>query len=405
MQTLAAPQMTVSSRIIDEESDLVRLEPMWDELAVAAGRAFCAPAWMLAWWRHARPSGATLHVVAVEEGERLIGIAPFCTRRAGLATSCEVLTGRLSPPVGPLAAPGREAEVSAAIAAAFAGCRGAGYLQVWDRFDAGDMTRRMVDSWPHRSPWVHTAPGMPAPVIAAAGNDPEAWVQGLGRKVRQEVRRRRRRLEEDGAKFEAIEAENRGPALDALLKLHAERWRERGGSRALVPGLREMLDEAAEQMLPEGRMRLLTITVDGRTVAATMVLAAGEEAVGWLGGFDPAWGGSGVSMILVVHAIEDAIRAGRSIFDLGPGAMAYKRRLADAEREVSGLTIVPRGAGYPLARATLAPYQARWALSERLSPATKDKVRGALARLRSINPAVDPERSQAKVRPPLARSR
>jgi CelD/BcsL family acetyltransferase involved in cellulose biosynthesis len=78
-----------------------------------------------------------------------------------------------------------------------------------------------------------------------------------------------------------------------LLELHAGRWRDRGGSRALIPGLRAMLDEAAARMLPEERMRLLTVTADGRTVAATMVLGAGEEAVGWLGGFDPEWARSG----------------------------------------------------------------------------------------------------------------
>jgi len=375
--------MAVSSKIIESEADLARLEPAWDELAEAAGRPFCAPAWMLAWWRHARPSGARLQVVAVEEEERLIGIAPFYARRTGLTTSYEVLTGRLSPPVGPLAVPGREAEVAAAIGTALSGPRErAGYLRMWDRFDVGGMTRRMVDSWPERSPWIHTAVGMPTPVIDLAVDDPEAWVQSLAPKVRQEVRRRRRRLDEAGAEFHEVGAEDRGPALDALLKLHAERWRDRGGSRALVPGLRAMLDEAAREMLPDGRMRLLTITVEGRHVAATMVLGAGEEAVGWLGGFDPEWARSGVSMALIVLAIEGAIRSGKTLFDLGPGDMDYKRRLATAEREISGLTIVPRSAGYPLARATLAPYEARWALSDRLSSETKEKVRRTLARSR-----------------------
>jgi CelD/BcsL family acetyltransferase involved in cellulose biosynthesis len=396
--------MAVSSKIIESEADLARLELAWDELAEAAGRPFCAPAWMLPWWRHARPSRARLRVVAVEEGERLIGIAPFYARRTGLATSYEVLTGRLSPPVGPLAAPGREAQVAATIGTALAGTReGAGYLRMWDRFETDEMTRRMVESWPYRAPWVHTAVGMPTPTIDFEGDDPEAWVQSLAPKVRQEVRRQRRRLAEAGAEFHAIDAADRGPALDALLALHAERWRERGGSRALVPGLRAMLDEAAERLLPDGRMRLLTMTVDGRTVAATMVLGAGKEAVGWLGGFDPEWARSGVSMALIVHAIEDAIRSGRA-FDLGPGDMAYKRRLANAEREISGLTIVPHSAGYPLARAALAPYQARWALSDRLSAETKVRVRDALGRARSLS-RPEASRPQQTVRPPLAKSR
>jgi CelD/BcsL family acetyltransferase involved in cellulose biosynthesis len=375
--------MTVSSKIIEEEAELARLEPGWDEFAVDAGRPFCAPAWMLAWWRHARPKGARLRVVAVEEGERLIGIAPFYARRAGLTTSYEVLSDRLSPPVGPLAAPGRGAEVAAAIAAALGGPQGPGYLRIWDRFDAGDTTRRVAESFPGRAPWVHTAVGMPTPVIAFEGKGPEEWLQGLSSKLRQEARRRGRRLAEAGAEFAAVDAADRGPALDALLALHEERWRERGGSRALVPGLRAMLDEAAERLLPDGRMRLLTITAEGRIIAATMVLGAGREAVGWLGGFDPAWARQGVSMALIVHAVEDANRDGKEFFDLGPGDMAYKTRLADFEREISGLTMVPHGPSYLRARAQLAPYEARWALSDRLSSETKEKVRRTLARSRS----------------------
>jgi CelD/BcsL family acetyltransferase involved in cellulose biosynthesis len=273
---------------------------------------------------------------------------------------------------------------------------------MWDRFDAGGMTRRMVDSWPGRSPWVHTALGMPTPVIDLAVDDPDAWVQSLAPKARQEVRRRRRRLDEAGAEFQVVGAADRGPALDALLDLHAERWRDRGGSRALVPGLRAMLDEAAREMLPDGRMRLLTVTAEGRHIAATMVLGAGEEAVGWLGGFDPEWARSGVSMALIVLAIEDAIRSGKTLFDLGPGDMDYKRRLATGEREISGLTIAPRSAGYALARATLAPHEARWALSDSLSPETKGKVRGALGRARSLSRPPGP---RPRVRRTLAKSR
>lgn len=380
--------MTASSRIIESEADLARLEPAWDELAGAAARPFCAPAWMLAWWRHARPAGARLRVIAVEEGDRLIGIAPFFARRAGLTTSYEVLSDRLSPPVGPLAAPGRGADVATAIGAALARRGGPGYLRLWDRYGAGETTRRLAETWPGRAPWVHTAIGMPTPVIDFDGKDPEAWLQSLAPKVRQEARRRRRRLAEAGAEFDDVAVGDRGPALDALLALHEARWRDRGGSRALVPGLRAMLDEAAERMLPDGRMRLFTITVDGRIVAATTVLAAGEEAVGWLGGFDPEWGRQGVSMSLIVHAIEDAIRAGKTTFDLGPGAMDYKRRLAGFEREISGLTMVPHGPSYALARATLAPHQARWELTARLSPETKAKLRGAvaMARARTLAP-------------------
>ena len=76
--------------------------------------------------------------------------------------------------------------------------------------------------------------------------DFETWLAGRSTKFRGETRRYRRRLEEAGAEFRTVGAAERGPALDALLALHERRWRDRGGSQAMIPGLREMLDEAGE---------------------------------------------------------------------------------------------------------------------------------------------------------------
>ena len=48
----------------------------WDGLATAARLPYCTPAWMLGWWKHARPDGARLRVAVAVDGAELAGVAP-----------------------------------------------------------------------------------------------------------------------------------------------------------------------------------------------------------------------------------------------------------------------------------------------------------------------------------------
>ena len=89
----------------------------------------------------------------------------------------------------------------------------------------------------------------------------------------------------------------------------------------------------------------------------------------------------------VLAGLPDAAvrRAGRvergdERLDLGPGVQPYKQRLANDEAAVRDIVLVPHGPSYPLARARLAPHQARWGISRRLSPKTKRRLRRRMRR-------------------------
>src|ERR1700742_2726519 len=101
--------MAVATTILDDRAAVEPHRAGWDALAVACARPYCAPDWMLSWWDHARPAGAELRVVvAVDDGE-LIAVAPLWRGSGGRH---EALTSTLSPPAGPLLAPGREVEAA-----------------------------------------------------------------------------------------------------------------------------------------------------------------------------------------------------------------------------------------------------------------------------------------------------
>lgn len=374
--------MTIQAATID---DLDALEPLlepWDGLAVAVVRPYSAPGWGLAWWRHARPEGAALRVIAVHDDGELIGVAPLWAEGGGAgATSYRVLAGGLSAPVGPLATPGREAEVAAAFAGALADAspRPRAIVLEGARGEP-DWAVALCQGWHGRPPWRHATPVVASPTVDLASADYDEWLATKTSNFRQQARRFRRRLEKEGAKFAILGADDAERAIAAWVNLHGARWSGRGGSSALVDGIAPMLIDAARALGPLGRFRAVTIEIGGEIVSVQLFVAAGGEVSYWNGGFDERLDRFKPAQQTLLFAIEDALARGERRVDLGPGAQDYKLRLADAEHRVETVTLVPRGATYPLDRARLARYQARWAVSRRLTPEAKRRLRGALRR-------------------------
>ncbi len=368
--------MKLLTEVIASGAALEAIRPGWDLLAVAAARPYSSPGWMIPWWRHASPEGARLHAVAAYDGDKLVGLAPMWLTPSGFGRSEQrVLAARLAAPASPLAEPGREPEVAAALAPALAAAPGAGTIRFEGHAGEPDWPQVLAGAWPGRRPWIHSALPTPAPTVALDGLDYESWLATKSSKFRSEARRVRRRLEEAGGRFSMAGPEDVDRVLDAFLRLHEARWSTRGGSSALIPGLPAMLREAAAEMLPSGRMRIYTIEADGEFVCVLIQLVAGGEVGSWNVGFDEKWGEYSPAFQMLLYAIGDAMERGDRRVDLGPGAQHYKLRLADSQMEVDTVTLVRRGAAYPLDRAKLAPYQARWMLSRRVPPDMKRRLK------------------------------
>ena len=61
--------------LVEDPGALERWRGAWDRLAVTSQRPFCAPAWMLSWWRHGARPGSRLRTVIVHRGDELLGVA------------------------------------------------------------------------------------------------------------------------------------------------------------------------------------------------------------------------------------------------------------------------------------------------------------------------------------------
>lgn len=363
---------TVRNLLIEDLAELETYSASWDSLAVKLGRPYCAPAWMLAWLRHAE-----LRTVVALDGDRLVGIAPFYVMPSRLGPArYRLLAAASCSPVEPLAEPGRELEAAAAFASCLARARPRVDLLALEGMHASSRWPSLIAAeWPGRRPRLHTEVTHPAPELSLRGVTYEGWLPSKSGNFRAQVGRSRRQLDARDARFRmSASLEELDRDLESFARLHHARWASRGGSGALTPGVERMLRAAGRSLLAEKRFRLFCIDVDGRAIAAEIFLAAGGELSSWLGGFDEAWAAQRPSILGVVAAIEDALQRGEAHCDLGPAAQPYKYRLADGEQRAEWLTMAPAGPRGALTELTLVPRRA-W----RAAP---EGVRSTVRRLR-----------------------
>ena len=367
-------------------TDAVRLTDVlseWDALAVASAKPFCAPGWMLAWWASAAPANSSLCVVLVREGEELVGVAPMFSQRDRLRVKrLRFLSSPAALRTEPLARSGSEDLVASAVAAAL---RESGEGPGAILFDGVAASSPWPELFAHHlsedaGGWVHTYMEMPAPAVRIAHSTGDEWLASKSKNFREQTRRRRRKLEKEGATFRMSSAETITSDLAALNRLHHSRWEGRGGSGVLSSDVETMLRLAAGNLLPSERFRLWVIDVGGEIISAHLFLEAGGELSYWLGGFDDKWAVHQPALQVLVAALQDSIERGEKRLDLGGGAQSYKYRLSDGEEMVRWTTVIPSGRGHRVARVSTSPRHIRRAVLARIPADLKDRVKKKLGR-------------------------
>jgi CelD/BcsL family acetyltransferase involved in cellulose biosynthesis len=357
--------------------ELVEHVPAWDALAVRCGLPYCAPAWMLAWWRALAPAGSELRVVLVLDGDRLAAVLPF--HRAGPPARLRVwrhLCAGFCTRIGPVVAPGSEREAAAAAARAIAGPDAPDVLALEGLPAASPWPALLRDAWPGRlPPLLHRDLFMPAPAAVLDGGY-EAWLARRRGGVRRDTLRRRRRLEEHGMTIRRAGSDELEAGVAALCRTYRARWDDRGGSDRLAPGLEAMLVAAGSEL--GDRFDLWLLERDGAVLAAHLFVAAGTELSAWGGGFEPECARYAPTVVLRLAAIERAATVGIARLEFGEGTQPDKVSFADEEIGVEWVTLLPRTRRYPLARARLLPKHARRRLldaAHRLPPPLRERLR------------------------------
>jgi CelD/BcsL family acetyltransferase involved in cellulose biosynthesis len=190
-----------------------------------------------------------------------------------------------------------------------------------------------------------------SPTISLVGGW-ESYLAARSPNLRQQVRRRERRLQRDHAlRFRSADDASRLQSdLDVLFSLHRERW---GSGRSAFLPWEPFHRDFAGVALERGWLRLWFLELDGRAVAAWYGFRfAGIESY-YQAGRDPSQGDESVGFVLLAHTIREAARDGMREYRLLRGSEPFKRRFADSDPGLETFAIA-HGVRGRLARASAA---------------------------------------------------
>ncbi len=282
--------MKIRAEWIADERRWRELQPSWDDVVLRSSTPSIYATWAFveACWTHfARPLGDSLAVVALFEGETLVGLAPFrIHRRRKLGFTVRELN-RLaaweSDRVPPLLSVGPEA----AHARALSDCLAA-QASRWDSIrlletDPDWATVRRLLEWASTARALRTElePTEPSPYLDLTPGW-QAVLQTFSKVRRAELRRSERALNAAGGwAFEVEEHESVGEALASYLEVESRSWKPAAGqgvakNERTLTFYRDLLPRLAA----EGRTSIGFLRLGEKRIAAMVDLVLGNTVWG-----------------------------------------------------------------------------------------------------------------------------
>jgi CelD/BcsL family acetyltransferase involved in cellulose biosynthesis len=313
----------------------------WGRLAERAGNVFATPEWLTTWWKHFGHDDAELRVDAVRDDRDLVGLLPLYVWRSRPPRTLRFLGHGPSDVMGPVCAREDRPVVAAALERSLA--HGGWDVLLAERLDSAEVLPPALAA--------RELQREPSPALAIDGMEWEKFLASKSSNFRQQVRRRERRLASDHElRFRLTDDPARLDSdLEVLFRLHRERWGERG-SDALSERRAAFHRDFARIALERGWLRLWTLELDGRPVAAWYGLRFAGRELYYQAGRDPAFEKQAVGFVLLAHTIREAMNDGMREYDFLRGGEGYKDRFTD---DASAVSSWAAGRG-PLGRAAVA---------------------------------------------------
>ncbi|MGG5807703.1 GNAT family N-acetyltransferase [Falsiroseomonas sp. CW058] len=315
---------------VEEVAALEPLRAEWQALWAQLPDAtpFQSPAWLIPWWRHVGEGALLTLAFRTEGGGELVALLPFYVyRQADGRRMLFPLGIATTDYLDALVAPEHRAAVLPRILPELA-LRG-------DRWDACEWPQLRAGSALLDAPlppgWAEDrAEADPCPVLHLPPRIEELG-EAVPRDQLESLGRRRQRAAKKGALgFERAGPGNAAELLEAHLRLHAARWTKRGEEGVLAEDAVQAAHRASlPDLLRDGALRLYAMRLDGRIVATLQGFADPPGRVDrrvyfYLGGFDPAVERLSPGMLVVGHAIEEAVREGAAAVDFLRGQERHK---------------------------------------------------------------------------------
>ena len=309
------------------ESLTESMQEEWERLADdLAAPCFLRPGWVDAWAKAfcRRP----VRVLCVRRQGEVVGLLPFVDRLRVRRSPTNWHTPMFSFLV-------RDHEARTALADALIGhARTSVDLSFLDRGDpslqaclqASRASRTQALVWTLvRSPWVDLS-----------GGDWNSFCSALAPKVRKELRRLRRRLDEQGTV--GVEFSDGSDELEALLRegfsAEGSGWKERRGTAITSdPRTERFYTEIAGWAASRGELVLAFLRLDGRPIAFDLCIESRGGVYPLKGGFDPAFRRYGPGMLLTYESLRRAFARGLATYELLGDSDPYKLVWTQTVRE------------------------------------------------------------------------
>jgi CelD/BcsL family acetyltransferase involved in cellulose biosynthesis len=308
------------------EIDSVRAE--WAALARAADNVFATVEWNETWL--ADPPGdirPLVHAAYAADG-RLTAIVPLVVVRGRYVRKARFAGFGAGNELGPIAAPADRELAVDALRLTLARTR-----DDWDTF-VGDSLPG--EGWGERlGGKVVRREG--SPVADGGWTSWDEYLATRSRTFRQELRRKERRLLEQGVTFRSVTAAAElAGALDALFELHRARWG--ADASPWFAGMEEFHRRFASLALERGWLRLRLLERDGSPEAVYQGFRFAGSEWSYQFGRNPS-SASSIGLVMTAHAIRESFADGAETFRLGPGTQHYKLRFATGDTVLETVAI------------------------------------------------------------------
>jgi CelD/BcsL family acetyltransferase involved in cellulose biosynthesis len=306
---------TAATIAIEQEPD--RIADEWDELAGRTGTVpFVRPGWITAWWNEF--GRGALQILTLRRGGRLAGVVPLCGDHAWLRSP----TNDQTPEFGFVVEDAAAAHELAAAALGRTGRRltlslvdasGADFAALRDRARA-------------RGYRVLARPVVRPPYLLVDG-DWAAFEKHVAGRLLRDLRRRRRRLEDEGAL--TFEVSDGATGLEDLLedgfRVETSGWKA-AQQTAIVsrPETRRFFTEVARWAAARGWLRLAFLRLDGRALAFQFGLEEGGAYYFLKGGYETEFHRFAPGKLLVHEMLERAFSSGLERFEFLGQPEAWK---------------------------------------------------------------------------------
>lgn len=289
---------------------------------------FVHPTWQRVWLDEFR-NGRELVLLTVRDGDELIGVAPFLRDEARLS-----LVGHRSicDYMDVVVAPGREDDVFPALWQALSDLP-------WAELDLpglGDgsptlttlLTLARSSSCEVEQTQEAVAPGVDLP------ESWDAYLAGLPKKDRHELRRKLRRLQAAGElEFRTYTtADELRDRLTLLLQLMVASRSDK--ARFMTEQMGRFFHQMTVALAEEGLIRLHELELNRRPVASVLCFEQAGQVLFYNSGYDPQHAPLAVGLISKALALRDAIERGCRRADFLRGAEPYKYDLGAQDRAI-----------------------------------------------------------------------